>query len=282
MAVGSSSSEPAFRYLICVGFTGVVVTTTPNSARTNGRASGKRIEVRTSSGVAPMRRVLLICAVWTGSVLSVGMVVGACGTRQDAATPVGSVADASSRAVEQLNETTIPRGTTLAFALDDTVGSATSRVDERVHGHLTHPGVVNGASVVPAGSEVSGAVVDATPSHRVKGRAQVGIRFDTLRDAGETYSMVTPAIVRTAPSQMTTDAMTVVIPAAAGAVLGGVFAGGKGAMIGGAVGGGAGVGYAMSQRGADIVLGAGTALRVKLLQPITVRVEPPHEAQPLN
>ena len=228
-----------------------------------------------------MRRLLLVCAVWTGSILSVGMVVGACSAQRDAATG----ADTPSRPVEQPKGMTIPRGTTLAFALDDSVGSATSRVDERVRAHLTRPVVVNGASVVPAGSEMSGAVVDAKPSQRVKGRAQVGIRFDTLCDAGETYSMVTPTIVRTAPSQMTKDAITVAIPAAAGALLGGVLAGGKGAVIGGAVGGGAGAGYALSQRGSDIVLGAGTALTVKLLEPITLRVSEPqsaHEAHALN
>jgi len=218
-----------------------------------------------------MRRLFLICAVWTGSILSIGMAVSACSAQHDAATPVAS--DGRSQSVEPLKAFTIPRGTTLTLALDDSVGSATSRVDERVRGHLTRPVLVNGASVVPAGSQVSGAVVDARPSRRVKGRAQVGIRFDTLRDAGDTYSMVTAAIVRTAPSQMTTDAMTVAIPAAAGALLGGVLAGGKGAVIGGAVGGGAGATYVMSQRGSDVVLGVGTALTVKLLQPITLRVE---------
>ena len=81
-----------------------------------------------------MRRLLLFCAVWTASVLSVGMVVGACSAQHDG-TPAASGADASSRPVEQLKEVTIPRGTTLTFALDDAVGSATSRVDERVRGH---------------------------------------------------------------------------------------------------------------------------------------------------
>jgi hypothetical protein len=231
-----------------------------------------------------MRRLLLFFALWTASVLLVGMVVGGCSAQQNAP-PAASGADASSRPVDQFKEVTIPRGTTLTFALDDAVGSATSRVDERVRGHLTRPVVVNGAPIVPAGSEVAGAVVDAKPSHRVKGRGEVGIRFTTLRDGSETYSIQTPAIVRKAAGQTKNDTMKVAIPAAAGAVLGGVLGGGKGAVIGGAVGGGAGAGYVMSQRGPDVVFRAGTPMTVKLLEPLTVRVrepQPAHEAQASN
>src|SRR5262249_31214244 len=152
-------------------------------------------------------------------------------------------------------------------------------VDERVRGHLTRAVVVGGETIVPVGSEVSGAVIEATPSHRVKGRAQVGIRLDKLREGGETYSIATPAITRTAPGQMKKDTAKVAIPAAAGAVLGGVLGGGKGAVIGGAVGGGAGAGYVMSQHGPEVVLSAGTTLTAKLLEQITVRVHETHSPE---
>lgn len=211
--------------------------------------------------------------------LSFAMVVGACGgARHDAAT--GGAADESTQpAVERFKEVMIPRGTALSLTLDDAVGSATSRVDEKVRAHLTRSVIVNGAPTVPAGSEISGAVVDAKPSQRVKGRAQVAIRFDSLRDGSDTYSIATPAIVRTAAGQMKKDTMKVAIPAAAGAVLGGVLGGGKGVVIGGAVGGGAGAGYVMSQRGAEVVLRAGTALTVKLLEPLAVHVRDAQPAQ---
>ena len=215
----------------------------------------------------------MLSTVWTVSVLSLAIVVGACsGAGHDAPVPATGDADSPSRRAQEFKEITIPRGTTLALVLDDSVGSATSRVDQHVRGHLTRPIVVDGAPVVPAGSELSGAVVDAKPSHRVKGRAEVAIRFDRLRDGGESYSIQTPPIVRTAAARMKKDTMKVAIPAAAGAVLGGVLGGGKGAVIGGAVGGGAGAGYVMSQRGPDVILRPGTALTVKLLEPIAVRV----------
>ncbi|HET9833680.1 MAG TPA: hypothetical protein VFP91_18290 [Vicinamibacterales bacterium] len=220
-----------------------------------------------------MRRLLILSTAWSASVLVVASVISACsGAGHDASTAGATNAETPSRPVEQFKEVTIPRGTVLAFTLDDSVGSATSRVDERVRAHLTRPVVLGGAPVVPAGSELTGAVTAAIPSHRVRGRAQLGLTFNSLRDGSQTYVIVTPAIVRTAAGQMKKDTMKVAIPAAAGAVLGGVLGGGKGAVIGGAVGGGAGAGYVMSRRGRDIVLRAGTPLTLKLSEPLTVRV----------
>jgi len=221
----------------------------------------------------------MLSAVWTASVLSLAMVVGACGGAGHDAASSAARGDGAQPPVERFKEVTVPRGTALSLTLDDTLGSATSRIDEKVRAHLARPILVNGAATVPAGSEISGAVVDATPSQRVKGRAAIAVRFDSLRDASNTYSIATPAIVRTAAGQMKKDAMKVAIPAAAGAVLGGVLGGGKGAVIGGAVGGGAGASYVMSQRGAEVVLRAGTPLIVKLLEPLTVRVRDAQRAQ---
>ena len=224
-----------------------------------------------------MRRLLTLSAVWTGSVLAAAMSFSACSSGRNATTTATD--SGSPRAIEHVRDVTIPRGTSLSFALDDSIGSATSRVDERVRGHLTRPVMIDGAPVVPAGSELSGVVVDALPSHRVKGRARIGIKFDSLRAGSDSYAIAAPAIVRSAPSQVKKDTMKVAIPAAAGAVLGGVLGGGKGAVIGGAVGGGAGAGYVMSQHGPDVVLSAGTALTVKLSEPITVRVREQPTAQ---
>jgi hypothetical protein len=176
--------------------------------------------------------------------------------------------------VEQFREVTIPVGTTLAASLDEGVGSATSRVDEPVHAHLTSPVSVDGVVALPAGSVLSGAVVDAEHSKRVKGRAEIAIRFDSVRpvNGGETYAIRTNEITREARGQMKKDAMKVGIPAGVGAVVGGLLGGGKGAAIGAGVGGGGGAAYVMSQKGPEVGIGRGAALSVRLLEPIRVRV----------
>jgi hypothetical protein len=201
------------------------------------------------------------------------------GTANSDATSSGKETAAAARPaqappVEQFREVTIPVGTTLAASLDESVGSASSRVDEPVHAHLTSPVSVDGVVALPAGSELSGAVVDAEGSKRVKGRAELAIRFDSVRPAngGETIAIRTSEISREAKGQMKKDAMKVGIPAGVGAVVGGLLGGGKGAAIGAGVGGGGGAAYVMSQKGPEVAIGRGAALSVKLLEPIKVRV----------
>jgi hypothetical protein len=201
----------------------------------------------------------------------------ACG-RHDAhdSGAIGTSGTSGSSAAEPSNnyrEVTIPAGTILTVALDDRVGSATSRIDEPVHAHLTRPVTVEGAAVVPEGSNVTGEVIEAVRSAKVKGRARLAVRFDTLRlpDDGETYAMRTSAIVREARGTKKKDALKIGVPAAAGALLGGIFGGGKGVALGSAIGAGGGAAYVMTHRGPEVALNRGAVVSIRLLDPIRVR-----------
>ncbi len=89
--------------------------------------------------------------------------------------------DAPSAApAEEFRELTIPAATTITVALDDGVGSETSRVDDPVRAHVTRPVSIDGVVVVPMGSNVSGAVVEAVRSGRVEGARA---RRDSIRQA---------------------------------------------------------------------------------------------------
>ena len=214
--------------------------------------------------------------IFVPSVFLAAMGVAACtGTANSDATAITANAKtAPATPVEEFREITVPVGTTLTVSLDDAVGSATSHVDDAVHAHLTRPVSVDGFVAVAAGSEVSGAVVEAQRSARVKGRAQLAIRFDKLRlpDGGETYPIRTPEITREAAGQMKKDAMKVGIPAGVGAVVGGLLGGGKGAAIGAGVGGGGGAAYVMSERGPEVAISRGATLTVRLEDPVKVRI----------
>jgi hypothetical protein len=198
--------------------------------------------------------------------------VAGCQSTASSDAPAAAKDTAPARPVDEFREVTVPEGTTLALALDDAVSSATSNVDDPVRAHVTRPVAVDGVVALPEGSEVSGAVVEALRSARVKGRARVGVRFDKVRVADESYPIRTAAVTREAAGQMKKDAMKVGIPAAAGAVLGGILGGGKGAAIGAGVGGGGGAAYVMSERGPEVSLGRGATLSVRLAEPIKVRV----------
>jgi hypothetical protein len=177
--------------------------------------------------------------------------------------------------VDQFHEVVIPAETALSAVLETSVGSATSRVDDPVRAHLARAVSVNGVVALPAGTEISGAVVDAETSKRVKGRAELAIRFDTIRppDAGESYPIKTAAVTRQAAGQMKKDATKVGIGAGIGAGRGALLGGGKGAAIGAGVGAGGGTAYVMSQKGPEVSLGRGAAVTVRLVEPLTVRVK---------
>jgi len=170
-------------------------------------------------------------------------------------------------------EVTIPADTLLDVRLDTQVASDTSRVEDPVQASVTKPVVVDGFEAIPAGSALKGVVTQARPSGKVKGRAEVAFRFDTLAmSGGQEHRVQTRAVAVEAPATKGTDALKIGVPAAGGAILGGILGGKKGAVIGGAVGGGAGTAIVLTTPGKEVRLAPGTAMTVKLLEPVTVRV----------
>jgi hypothetical protein len=185
---------------------------------------------------------------------------------------VGSAAPIEAR--DAVHEVTIPAGTRLTIVLDNSVGSDTSRVEQPVRAHLSRAVMMDGRTAIPQGAQVSGIVTDATRSGRVKGRAHIAMRFDTLTLKGddERYRIATASIGRTAQATKKKDAMEIGAPAAGGAIIGGLVGGKKGALIGGAAGGGAGTAVVLSTRGKEVHLARGAALTLRLTQPLTIKV----------
>ena len=181
---------------------------------------------------------------------------------------------ATSARVSTETAITIPAGTRLPVVLDTAVASNTSHVEQAVVGHLSRNVAFHDGLVLPAGSIVRGFVSDARRSGKVKGRAHVAVRFTSLEPKGssERYRIETATIGRTAPATKGEDAMKIGVPAAGGAILGGVIGGKKGALIGTGVGGGAGTAVVLSTRGKEVGIGRGAALTVRLVSPVTVKV----------
>jgi hypothetical protein len=169
---------------------------------------------------------------------------------------------------------TVPAGTTIPIVLDTAVGSNFSRVEEPVHAHLARPVLVNGVTALPDGSTVNGVVTDATPSGKVRGRAHVAFRFDSITPGGgERYQMETTAVARTAQATKGKDAAEIGGGAVGGAIIGGLIGGGKGAAIGAATGGGAGTAVVLSTRGKQVSLPRGATLSLRLVEPLTVKID---------
>jgi hypothetical protein len=172
----------------------------------------------------------------------------------------------------RFREVTIPEGTSLSVSLTTALASDANSVEDPVGGTLTQPIVISGTTVVPRGSELSGSVIEATRSARVKGRAALALRFDRIRVRGESHSIQTAQVRREAASSKGKDAKKIGIGAGAGAIIGGIAGGGSGAAIGAAVGGGAGTGAVLATRGSEVELAAGTTVTTRLQKPLIVVV----------
>jgi hypothetical protein len=195
------------------------------------------------------------------------------GRSTEAARAATAASDAEANAA-RWRDVVLPAGTALPVTLETSVGSDTSRVEDRVTAHLTKAVVIEGITALPEGSSVSGIVTDATRAGKVKGTSRLALRFDSLSPAhtDERYEIETSTVARQGQSEKKKDALKIAAPAAGGAIVGGIVGGKKGAAIGGAAGGGAGTAVVMTQRGQEVRLGRGAALTLRLTEPVTIRV----------
>jgi hypothetical protein len=162
----------------------------------------------------------------------------------------------------------------LRVRLEQAAASNTSYAEQPIRAALARAIVVNGTTVVPAGSDVYGLVTEAKRSARVKGRARLGMRFHTLASPWSEgrYAIRTSTWPRQGPGTKKKDAAKIAVPAAGGTVIGAIAGGKKGAAIGAAAGGGAGTAVVLATRGEEVRLPRGSVVLVRLARPLTVSV----------
>ena len=168
-------------------------------------------------------------------------------------------------------EYTVPAGTRLALRLNSPVGSDTSQAGDPIGATLDRAVLVDGIDVLPAGSVVSGHVMAAVSSGKVKGRGTLSLLFDSVSGGGQSYA-VAARVEMMAASGRNRDIGTIGIGAGGGALLGALLGGGKGAAIGAGVGAGAGTAVALSTRGPQVRMDRGAVLSPRLDQAVDVRV----------
>jgi hypothetical protein len=171
----------------------------------------------------------------------------------------------------KFREISVPADTTLALEMRTTVNTGTSSAGDTVTAALVEAVVVDGVEVLPAGSLLSGHVVNVTSSGKVKGRAHVAIEFDQITAYDETYPVAAKFDAR-APSTKERDAEKIAIPAVGGAILGAVIGGKKGAAVGAAIGGGAGTAAVLMTAGDEIEIREGATLSLAIGQTVDVKV----------
>ena len=162
----------------------------------------------------------------------------------------------------------IPAGTELDVRLEEALSSETAKVEDRFSA-TTIADLYNGDTVlVPSGSVLRGIVTSATNAGRLERTGKLTLAFDRVTVHGQAYPIhgtVTQALQSGGYRQ---DAKKIGTGAGVGAILGGILGGFRGAITGILIGGG---GVIAATEGKDVILPAGTVLRVRLDSPIVVK-----------
>lgn len=184
----------------------------------------------------------------------------------------------------------IPQGTHVLLRMVNSVSTRTARPGDHIYLETASPVVVAGRIAVPVHSYVQGVVVQAKRAGKVRGKAQLAIRLETLTlpsgavlsfspvldsvEAGGSGQQVEKKenIVRQGPEHGA-DAARVTLLAATGASIGGLAdRDWRGAGIGAGIGAGAGIATVLLTRGREVELARGATLDVVLDR--ALRLEP--------
>jgi hypothetical protein len=182
----------------------------------------------------------------------------------------------------------IPQGSHALLRLVNSVTTRTAREGDYVYMRTATPIIVDGHILVPVDSYVQGVVSHAQRSGRVSGRAELGLRIDTLTLPSGKVIKVSPHLssvdsggtdqkVETKEGEIQqggskgADAERVAKIAGTGAALGGISdRSWSGAGIGAGVGGGVGVAYVLLTRGREVDLRQGSTIDVVFERAVAV------------
>jgi len=165
---------------------------------------------------------------------------------------------------------TVPAGTVLQVRTVEGLSSETNHESNPWHGTLNADIVVDDQTVIPAGAELEGRVMEAHAATHYSGGATLVLNVERLSFNGKTYQIATDTWERKAATRGKNTAEKVGGGAAVGAILGGIFGGGKGAAIGATAGAGAGAGANTITKGQKVELRPETLVSFRLQNPISV------------
>jgi hypothetical protein len=160
--------------------------------------------------------------------------------------------------------------------MDTAVSSETAKVEDRVSARVTRDVKVDGRTVIPAGARLDGTVTMVERGGKIRDRARIGVRFDTLT-LGDTdkVAIQTETIFRDGEAPSNEASSKIGASAVVGSILGAVLGGRKGAAIGGAAGAAGGTAAVMAGDRNAATIPYGTPLTVRLTAAVSILV--PHE-----
>lgn len=194
--------------------------------------------------------------------------------------PANAPVDAPPGAAAQPRAYSVEPGTKILLNLINSISTRSAAVGDRVYLETAFPVLADGRIVIPPGSYVTGTITQVKRAGKVKGRAELFVRFDSLtltngvtRDFRARASSLDGdqrgKIDRSegkiqGDTNKAGDAMAVATTAGSGAMIGGIADGGRGAGIGAGAGAAAGLVGVMMTRGPDATLQRGSTMEMLL------------------
>jgi type IV secretion system protein VirB10 len=182
----------------------------------------------------------------------------------------------------------IPQGAHVMLRMENSITTRTAQDGDYVYLRTGTPVSVGGSIIVPTGSYVQGVVTNAKRSGRVKGRAELAIRLETITlPSGSVYKFA-PKLAsvdsgagdqKVAGNENTIqegsshgqDAARIAILAGSGASIGAIVdQGARGAGIGAGAGAAVGLATVLLTRGREVELRQGTSLDVIFDRPVAL------------
>jgi hypothetical protein len=168
------------------------------------------------------------------------------------------------------HKVTVEPGTQLAIRLVDAIDTEKNKLGDSFHATLNSPLSVDGEEVVPAGTDVTGHIVDLKSAGKFAGQSVLVLQLDSIALGSRTYNIQTDQYKKQGSSRGKNTAEKVGGGAIIGGIIGAIAGGGKGAAIGAAAGGGVGGGVQAASKSQQIKLPSETVLNFTLQAPVTV------------
>jgi len=182
------------------------------------------------------------------------------------------------------NDLSLPEGTSLKVKLENTIATFSNKSGDPFSGRVMEAVLLDGKTVIPAGTEVQGRLTKVSEPRRISGKPTIGIFPETIiLPSGERF-MLNATLVDTSLRNGTDvnnegqvkgkgrtgkDMTEVGLGTGGGMMVGGLIGGGKGVLIGGVVGATATVTHWLSKHN-SAMLPAGTELDMELSRPLVM------------
>lgn len=165
------------------------------------------------------------------------------------------------------NPNEVPVGTEMDVRLLTQLSSATAKVEDRFEATSLVDLFEGDRVLVPAGSVLRGVVSSVDPATRTDRKGSLTLSFDRITVNRRDYPIRATVTDAIESEGIRGEAARIGTGAGVGAILGGILGGFKGALAGILIGGG---GVVAATEGKDVQLPAGTVLRVRFDQPVSL------------